>query len=33
MSQDKKLTIHQSTLGTLSRCGMQAYYRYVEGIR
>lgn len=28
--ESKKLTIHQSTLSTLSRCGMQAYYRYVE---
>jgi len=28
--ESKKLTIHQSTLATISRCGMQAYYRYVE---
>lgn len=34
MDKEKKtLTIHQSTLATISRCGMQAYYRYVEGIR
>lgn len=30
---ERKLTIHQSTLSSISRCGMQAYYRYVEGIR
>jgi len=33
MDSQKKLTIHQSTLSTISRCGMQAYYRYIEGIR
>jgi hypothetical protein len=32
-AKEKKLTIHQSTLATISRCGMQAYYLYIEGIR